>query len=87
MERARLMAGGDVGEETHVMGEVRFTRVGLAHYTMACVGWANVFSLMLYKKTYRDTYGWKVWHFADDLPLHAQNDAGEELVSCGFTEL
>ena len=74
-------------EDTHVVLEITFTPLGLAHYAKICQGYDYGFQPMLQKRTYPDATDWKVWHFHGDLPLQASDEQGNVLITSRLMEI
>ena len=70
-----------ISKHTHNVLEVRFTPLGLAHYTTITLGACVEFRPTLYKKVYwgyRNDFG--VWYFLDDMPLSCYDQNGNLLI-------
>ena len=78
---------GSISKHTHFVLEITFTPLGLAHYAKICKGHNYSFQPVLQKMVFRDLQDWKVWHFHDDLPLQAQDEQGNVLISSRFREI
>jgi len=70
-----------VNKTTHCVLEVTFTPWGLQHFATAPSTKENRFRPILHKCEYVDGHDWKVWHFLEDLPLHAVDLDGNVLIS------
>ena len=79
--------GGSVSKDTHVVLEIRFSSLGVAHYTTLCQGPDYGFRSTLQKMSYRGATDWKVWHFHADLPLEAYDEQGNLLVTSSLKEI
>ena len=86
VERARKIYGL-ITKETHVVLEITFSPLGLAHYTKICLGPNYCFQPLLHKKSYRDDTDWKVWHFHGDLPLQASDAQDNVLITTRLMEI
>ena len=70
-----------INKHTHNVLEVRFTPLGLAHYTTISLGASVDFRLTLYKNVYwRYLNEFGVWHFFDDMPLCCYDQNGNLLI-------
>ena len=78
---------GPISKDTHVVLEITFTPLGLAHYAIVITASDYGFQPMLQKKTYRDAKDWKVWHFHGDLPLQASDEQGNVLITSKLMEI
>ena len=78
---------GPVNKETHFILKITFTALGVAYYTRLCKGVDYQFQPTLVKKPYKEDTDWKVWHFCDDLPMHATDANGNEYVTCTVMEI
>ena len=78
---------GPISKDTHVVLEITFTPLGLAHYAKIYQGCDYGFQPMLQKKTYRDATDWKAWHFHGDLPLQASDEQGNVLITSRLMEI
>ena len=79
--------GESVSKDTHVVLEIRFSSLGVAHYTTLCQGPDYGFRSTLQKMSYRGATDWKVWHFHADLPLEAYDEQGNLLVTSSLKEI
>lgn len=78
---------GICSKDTHVVLEIRFSSLGVAHYTTLCQGPDYGFRSTLQKMSYRGATDWKVWHFHADLPLEAYDEQGNLLVTSSLKEI
>ena len=78
---------GSVSKHTHLVLEITFTPLGLAHYAQICKGPDYSFQPVLQKMMYRGPQDWKVWHFHGDLPLQAQDEEGNVLIRSRLMEI
>ena len=74
-------------KQTHVVLDIQFSPLGVAHYTTLCQGPSYSYQPTLQKMTYRGDKDWKVWHFHGDLPLQAEDEQGNSLVTSGILEI
>ena len=79
--------GGSVSKHTHLVLEIRFSSLGVAHYTTLCKGADYGFQTTLQKMSYRGDTDFKVWHFHADLPLQAYDEQGNLLVTSRLMEI
>lgn len=82
-----MRESGPIDKDTHVVLEITFSPLGLAHYAKMCQGPDYRFRPMLEKVTYRDAKDWKVWHFHGDLPLQASDEQGNVLITTRVMEI
>ena len=73
--------GGTVRKDTHVVLKIRFSALGLAHFTTLCQARDGAYRSLLQKQVYRDNADWKVWHFGDHLPLNAVDEQDRPLIT------
>ena len=85
--RTRMQNWGICSKDTHVVLEIRFSSLGVAHYTTLCQGPDYGFRSTLQKMSYRGATDWKVWHFHADLPLEAYDEQGNLLVTSSLKEI
>ena len=80
---------GPVNKETHLICEITFTALGFAHYGMKATGHDYSFQPMLAKQKYPvyEEKDYKVWYFHGDLPLDAEDTAGNVLVRTVWHEI
>ena len=74
----------DRREDAHTGIKIRFSPLGVAHYTLLCQG--RDYSSMLQKFTYHHDVDWQEWHFHGNLPLEAYDEKGNMLVTSSFME-
>ena len=74
-------------KQTHVVLEIQFSALGVAHYTTLCQGPSYDHQPTLQKMAYRSDVDWKVWHFHGDLPVEAEDEQGNLLVTCRTFEI
>ena len=87
VERA-MKISGSFNKDTHVVLEITFSPLGLAHYTNIVLGPEYRFQPMLQKMSYRpDGIDWNVWHFYGDLPLQASDEQGNVLITSRIMEI
>ena len=80
---------GPVNKETQLICEITFTALGFAHYGMKATGHDYSFQPMLAKQKYPEyeEKDYKVWYFHGDLPLDAEDTAGNVLVRTVWHEI
>ena len=86
VERATKISG-PINKESHVVLEITFSPLGLAHYTRMYMGPDYRFQPMLQKMSYRGDTDWKVWHFHGDLPLRASDLQDNVLITTRLMEI
>lgn len=72
---------GHCNKGTHGVLRITFTPYGLAHYSNKCAGPNYRFRTMLQKVWYNTDKDWKAWHFHGDLPLQAEDEHGNLLIT------
>ena len=76
-----------VQNDTHILLELEFSLQGVAYFVKRCQGKDQQFSPTLFKRVHLDKINWGVWHFLDDLPLHAENEKGEQLITSRWKKI
>ena len=77
---------GPVKKNSDVVLEIRFSALGVAHYTTLCQGPDYDFRSTLQKMVWPGCRR-MVWHFHADLPLQAYDEQGNVLVTTRFMEI
>ena len=76
-----------VCKESHCLLRVEFTPQGIAHFVSRCQGSDHNHQSTLFKKTYKGSTDWGVWHFLDNLPFTAVDEDGLLLIQTQWFEI